>query len=461
MDADRGISPEAAGRAWATRYWADLVWGALVCILVGAAFVVPHFHLGGITPVIDQTAQLYRVLGGTAPILGQWMPHDSWASPCAVAIAVAVVVWGPSMAQRLPWRHLVAVVWLVSTAWAMDLALIDGWSRGFVGRMGGHQQYLSEIPRAGSVSNLLHGFAARIVDGQPGSWDIDVAGHPVGALLTFVGLQRVGLGGPVWAGLFCVVVGSSSAAAVVIAVRALDGESMARRIAPFVAMAPAAIWIAVSADAYFAGAAAWGLTLLALAATKRSRFPAATSVAAGALLAWCIYLNYGLVLMGVPAVAVVVIARNYRPLIGAAAGGIVVVITITAAGFWWFDGLSLLRHRYWAGIAMDRPFVYWSWANLASLTCAIGLAAATALRRAFATLRARRGFNVLLASFVVAILLADASALSKAETERIWLPFAVWLVSAPGLLPRSSHRFCLGVQAVGALLINSLVFTTW
>ena len=57
--------------------------------------------------------------------------------------------------------------------------------------------------------------------------------------------------------------------------------------------------------------------------------------------------------------------------------------------------------------------------------------------------------------------LADISALSKAETERIWLPFAVWLVAAPALLPRRSHRFCLVVQALGALVINSLLLTTW
>ena len=40
---------------------------------------------------------------------------------------------------------------------------------------------------------------------------------------------------------------------------------MARRAAPFVAVAPTAIWIAVSADGYFAGVAAWGIALLALA----------------------------------------------------------------------------------------------------------------------------------------------------------------------------------------------------
>ncbi len=31
--------------------------------------------------------------------------------------------------------------------------------------------------------------------------------------------------------------------------------------------------------------------------------------------------------------------------------------------------------------------------------------------------------------------MADLSMLSKAETERIWLPFTIWLTAAPALLP--------------------------
>jgi hypothetical protein len=76
-------------------------------------------------------------------------------------------------------------------------------------------------------------------------------------------------------------------------------------------------------------------------------------------------------------------------------------------------------------------------------------------------LRSRTGINLLLVAFVVIIAVADLTGLSKAETERIWLPFSVWLVAAPALLPRGSHRYCLGLQAVGALLINSLLLTTW
>jgi hypothetical protein len=58
-----------------------------------------------------------------------------------------------------------------------------------------------------------------------------------------------------------------------------------------------------------------------------------------------------------------------------------------------------------------------------------------------------------------AILLADLSGLSKAETERIWLPFAVWLLAGAGLLP-SGWRWLI-LQAATALLVDHLVRTAW
>ncbi len=187
------------------------------------------------------------------------------------------------------------------------------------------------------------------------------------------------------------------------------------------------------------------------------------SVTGGVMLGWSLYLNYGLVLMIIPATAIVFVTRGYRPAILAVLGAAAVVGTMTGLGFWWIDGLSVLRQRYLSSIAMDRPFAYWVWGNLAALTCAIGVPAVVGLRRAFdrLALRGRAGLPVLMVSFVAVVVIADLSALSKAETERIWLPFAVWLVAAPALLPRRSHRLCLALQALGALLINSLLLTTW
>jgi hypothetical protein len=60
-----------------------------------------------------------------------------------------------------------------------------------------------------------------------------------------------------------------------------------------------------------------------------------------------------------------------------------------------------------------------------------------------------------------AILIADLSMLSKAETERIWLPFTVWLPAAAALLPPRSHRWWLALNVAGALLINHFILTNW
>lgn len=60
------------------------------------------------------------------------------------------------------------------------------------------------------------------------------------------------------------------------------------------AVAPTAIWIAVSADGYFTGVAAWGIALLALAVRQRVRAPWLAAIGAGLLLGWGIFLNYGL-----------------------------------------------------------------------------------------------------------------------------------------------------------------------
>jgi hypothetical protein len=45
--------------------------------------------------------------------------------------------------------------------------------------------------------------------------------------------------------------------------------------------------------------------------------------------------------------------------------------------------------------------------------------------------------------------------------ERIWLPFAVWLMAGAALLPPATRRGWLIVQATLALLVNHLLLTTW
>ncbi|MDT5111095.1 MAG: methylthioxylose transferase [Mycobacterium sp.] len=445
----------------------EVIAAGLALVLVVAAFVVPHLGMGLVTPLIHATPQRIRDYAQTAPIFGWWNAHVGWGTLPAIVIAAAAVLWGDAVARRLPWRAVPWVTWAVACAWAFALAMIDGWRRGFAGRLTTTNEYLRQVPGITDIPKALRTFSSRILDFQPDSWITHVSGHPPGALLTFVWLDRIGLGGGAWAGLLCLLVGSSAAAAVVVAVRALADETTARLAAPFVAVTPTAIWVAVSADGYFTGVAAWGLALLALAARGTARLPILAGAGAGLLLGWGIFLNYGLGLIALLAVAVVIAAKDLRSALRAVVPAVLVALVVVGgfalAGFWWFDGYTLVQERYWQGIAKDRPFQYWSWANLASVVCAIGLGSVAGVARAFdiAAIKRRSGLHLLVLAALLAILCADLSMLSKAETERIWLPFTTWLVAATALLPMRSRRWWLALNVIGALLLNHFILTNW
>ncbi|WP_425326336.1 hypothetical protein [Mycobacterium intracellulare] len=444
----------------------DAVAAVAGAALVAAAFLLPRMN-PGVRPRLDVGREQFATHAGAAPIFGEWLIHAGWGTGPAIALAVAAVAWGPILAQRLSWRALTLGSWALAGGWAFALAMIDGWQRGFAGRLTTRDEYLSQVPGITDIPATLRTFASRIVDYQPHSWTTHVSGHPPGALLTFVWLDRMGLHGGAWAGLLCLLVGSSAAAAVVIAVRALADEATARRAAPFVALAPTAIWVAVSADGYFAGVAAWGIALLAVAVHRPVRFPALTAAAAGLLLGWGVFCNYGLMLMGLPAAAVLASAADWRAILRAlgpaALAAIGVAVAFAVAGFYWFDGYHLVQQRYWQGIAKDRPFQYWSWANLACVVCAIGLGGVAGLGRVFDgdAIRRRSGFHLVLLGVLAAIVCADLSMLSKAEVERIWLPFTIWLTAAAALLPVRSHRIWLALNAVGAVALNTIILTNW
>ncbi|WP_425577501.1 hypothetical protein [Nocardia callitridis] len=435
-----------------TRLRGDVIGALVAALLVAAAFVVPRLA----TP--EFRATLYAA---AAPLYAGWLPHVGWGTGPAIVLVVAVVAWGPTLAQRLAWPKLLASAWLTALAWTFALVMVDGWQRGFVARLADGHEYLSEVDGVTDIPAMLRGFSDRILDFQPDSWTTHVSGHPPGALLFFVSLDRIGLGGSTWAGLACVLIGTSAVVAVAVALRALGAEDRARAALPFLALAPAAIWIGVSADAMFAGVTAWAVALLALATRPGRHY--ASAVAAGVLFGCGMYLNYGLSLMALPALAVLIAGKTLRPLLPAILGALLVVAAFTLAGFWWFDGYHLVVERYYQGIASERPYAYWFWANLAATVCALGLATAAALHRTLvpSVVRGRDPAALLALAGVCAILAADLSGLSKAETERIWLPFDLWVLVATAFLPRATARFWLAVQGIGTLAIIHLLLTIW
>lgn len=441
----------------------DLAAAGIAALLVAVAVVV-----GSSIERTDGTLHL-----NWPPLYAQWDPHVGPGTPAALIVAAAVIAYAPALAARLSWRALVVTAWAASLAWIWSLALIDGWHRGVARRLTTKYEYLQVIDRFEDIPATLRDFTRHILIDSPGHWPAHTAGHPPGATLTFVLLDRIGLGGGAWAGAFCITAGSTAVAAVLITLRTLADEASARRAAPFLVLAPAAIWVGASADGYFAAVTAWMIALLALAATRTVRSPAAAALGSGLLFGLTCYLSYGLTLFAVVAAAVLLITRTLRPLPLFLAGAALAPLVFTLAGFDWWEAYHLLVERYYQGAGGIRPYGYFVWANLACTVLVTGLATVAGLRRTAASApgaisRMRTGrttpadrLTTLVLAALLALLAADFSGMSKAETERIWLPFATFLLAATALLPAPGRRHWLAAQPVLALAINHLLFTGW
>lgn len=430
-------------------------WGvAAALLLVAASMLVPW--LAG-----------WQVYVDFPPLHAVWRPRLGPGTVPALVVGVLAVGYAGHLAARLRWRWLLLVAFLAALAWLVALALVDG-----LDGLGAVLDLKSEyLPTAREVTDL-GATLARYVDhiplDSPDNWPIHIAGHPAGALVFFVGLVRLGLGSALAAGLVVTVLAATTPVAVLVTLRRLGAGAHARLAAPFLVIGTAAIWMAVSADAMFGAVAAWGLCTLAVAATSRRWYAVGGwGLLAGGLLGYCVMLSYGLPLLGVLAVAVLVAARCWHPLPWAVAAALAVVLAFAAAGFAWWEAYPVLVERYWAGIAAHRPFGYWVWGDLAALVLSAGPVLGAALVLAAGrvrVLRQRGGAAVIVLLTLAAaltVLLADLSQLSKAEVERIWLPFVPWLLVGTALLPERARRPLLALQVVAALVIQHLLATTW
>src|SRR5438128_2160621 len=116
----------------------DLVVVGAVAVLIVAAGIVGR----------QLIAAGADILVPFPPLLATWLPHVGPGTPAALVTAVAVVAWGPGLAERLGWRPLLALTWAAGIAWTLSLALVDGWQRGVVERLTSTEEYLHDVPRA-------------------------------------------------------------------------------------------------------------------------------------------------------------------------------------------------------------------------------------------------------------------------------------------------------------------------
>ena len=230
------------------------------------------------------------------------------------------------------------------------------------------------------IGELLRRFAERL-----GDYPIHVQGHPPGPVVLAWLLDRVGLAGGGWLAAVAIAGWATAMAAALVAVRAVAGEAVARRAAPALVVLPAAVWAGTSLDALFAGLAATGVALAAVAAVRSSRGHA---LGAGMVLGVALLFSYGAVLMVVVAAATTALAaRADRPvgpvrLLVPLAAGVLLPLGLAGmiAGFCWIEGLQATGHAYWSGVSGHRPGAYLTLVgNPAALALATGPAVAAGL----------------------------------------------------------------------------------
>lgn len=400
----------------------------------------------------------YRTRILAPPLLGRFETNVSWRGLPMVLIAAVAVAWLPRFAAHARWKLLIWSTGAGLVAWSIALAFNrSGWSE--IGRpmaLPGH--YLGEVPAIGSPADFLRRFVENI-----DQYGTHVRAHPPGFVLLLWLLDRIGLGGAQWAGALVIAGGALAVPAILIATRELAGEQWARRSAPWLVVAPGALFVASTADAFFAGAMAWGFALIVLASTAADSRRAGLALGGGVLLGGGLMLSYGMALFALPTLAVVVVRRAWTAAMYAAIGVVGVLGGFAWSGFWWFDGLSATRREYRESVAQERP--YWSFLlmNLAAFAVIVGPAAITAIRRAREP--HLRRFAMVVGVGAVMMLGAAVSGLSKGETERIWLPFALWVVPAGAMLvvgrSGAATRRWLAAQCATAMAVQCFVRTNW
>jgi hypothetical protein len=388
---------------------------------------------------------------GAPPLVGSFDLRLSTRVLPVLALAAAAVAWAPALAARMPWRGLLAASWAAAAGWAIALATTDGWGA-LAAPLTSRFELLTAVPLVDSPDRFLQTFA----DALP-AYATHVQGHPPGGVLLLWALDRAGLGGAEAAAALALAGGAITAPAALVALRALAGETHARAAAPFVAFTPAAVWMATSFDALYAGVSAAGIALVALACTEpRRRRAALLALSAGIVLGAALQLSYGVAPLAAVVIAIALGRRRPAVLALAGAGVALVLGALLAARFNWFEGLQATREQYLAGVSRRRPYAEFLVISLAAFALAVGPAAAAGLAR----LR-DRGVWLLAGGTLAALAASDLSGMSKGETERIWLPFAVWVLVATVALPRRGVRWWLGAQALTGLLLEHLLRTPW
>jgi hypothetical protein len=391
---------------------------------------------------------------GAPPFFGTYERYLTADVAIPIGVGLALIALGPPLVYRIPPKLVPAVAGSMSVGWALALQRAD--DKTLTAPLTTGYDYLAGVSDVGSPGEYLRTFIDRLPD-----YPTHVRGHPPGTVLVAWALGELGQPGPEPFLAFVLAAWGLGIAAVLVALWAVAGEAAVKRAAMPIALAPAAVWVATSVDAMFAGVSAIGVALVVVAITRPPGLRAdAVALVGGAVSGLALMLTYGAApLVAIP-LGVAAHRQRLRPVVASVAGGAAVLGGVAAAGYWWVDGLYAVRAEHGKGLAGDRPFFYFLVANLAVVAVSCGPAVSAGL----SAMHPRMVSPWLLAAgALVGVVIADLSGLSKAEVERIWLLFVPWLLTSVG---GTDHRVIpLRLMLVGqvacAIVIQIFLRSAW
>jgi hypothetical protein len=424
--------------------------------------VLPWLGVGGCVVVVVVGLSIKRSGGQLGvplpPFVMRWEPLAD--KPLAVLAAVVLgagVLVAPVLMDGVRSRLLFAAA-LFLLALALGLALnaartgATGWWKVFAtGRHGsveGSFEYLIALPvLSRGIGYYLAHFSALLT-----YTTTHVKGNPPGPLIA---LRLLGISSPQAFAALCVGVGALSAPLAYDLGRTLGDERRGRIAGLLTALSPAMLLFGVtSADYAFATLGLVGACLL-VRSGWRALLAGSIAAAFASFFSW--------LLLGIPAWAAVVTLRR-RGMTRAAAlcfsvlGALALLngFLFAVYGYDPFAALGATASFYSHGIATIRPYSFWLFGSPAAWAMMLGLPLAWLLLRSLSL-----GDAAAIATCLL-VLLASVTGLTKAETERVWLPFVpLACVAAAGALSTTRLRVVLAALAAQALVVELMFFTVW
>jgi hypothetical protein len=390
------------------------------------------------------------------PALGNWLPRADPVLALSIAwFAAAVVVAPRVLSPRMPAPAFALAAFALTLVLRLALAAgrrgAEGWSAVFDPERSieGKNEYL---PALGALEPGVRFFVDRFAELVP-ALPVHAAGHPPGLLLT---LHALGIDTPGGMAALCIGVGSLSGPLAYLAGREVLDERGARIAALLLALAPGALLFgATSADAVY-------LTLGLLAAWPLAARGWPARVAGAAVLAAASFFSWSLLAIGAWATVLAWRREGLRTAATLAAVCAVAVVAFyallyAATGFDPIGTIRATEEVYRAGIASLRPYWYWLFGSPVAFLLVLGLPISWYALRGLGA-----GHPLALAVFAV-IGVAAVLGLTKAETERIWLPFAplVCFAAAAALPARLRPTPLFAALAAQAVLYELLFDTVW